>query len=154
MNSTDDFLDAVAGLLAASSTVPELTGDNTLAWLHGASDPDEDIKRGSDKCQGVSALIFDMGGDSDPDDADSPVILSEVMVELYVDTTKRNRRKTPSLRSAGAIRDAIMRTLHLAPQLIDGEHCHMEPKVRGYRPIQDPDYVVFRIRLERPILLA
>lgn len=155
MTSIDSFLDSVkAVLIAANTGVAELSDTNTTVFHHGLSDADEDIKRGIARCGGVHCLIYDLGGDSDPTDANSPVILSEVTVELYVDTTKRNRVKTPALRLAGAIRDEIMTCLHLNATLQATDHYHMETRVMGYRPLADPDYVAFAIRLQRPIYIA
>jgi hypothetical protein len=155
MLGIDSSLDAIAALLAHSTLgVAELSETNVTVFHHGQSDPDEDIKAGCNKCKGVHVLVYDLGGDSDPMNADSPVIDIIAAVELYLDTTKRNRRKTPDLRLAGQIRDDIMRSLHLSPELMDGEHCHMEPRVKGYKPIADPNYVVYRILLQRSIYLT
>lgn len=154
MLGIDQNLDAIAELLAdPDHGVAELTEDNLTVWHHGETDPDEDITNGINKCRGVSALIYDLGGDTDPAEASNPVIYCTTAIELYVDTTKRNRRKTPELRLAGEIRDNIMRVLHLSPFLMDGAHCHMEPRISGYKPIADPAYVVFRILLRRSIIL-
>ncbi len=155
MLGIDQSLDAVAALLIdVTNGVAELTADNVTVFHHGQSDPDEDIQSGVSKCKGVHVLIYDLGGDSDPEDAGSPVIALVTGIELFVDTTKRNRRKTPGLRLAGEIRDDIMRTLHLSPFLIDREHCHMEPRITGYKPVSDPAYVVYRILLQRSIYIA
>lgn len=155
MTSIDSFLDSVKAVLIAPTTgVAELEDTNTTVFHHGTSDAAEDIAKGIAKCAGVHCLIFDMGGDSDPADANSPVILAEVTVELYVDPTKRNRAKTPTLRLAGAIRDAIMTCLHLNATLQATDHYHMETRVMGYRPLSDPDYAAFAIRLQRSIYIG
>lgn len=154
MLGIDQALDAIAALLIhATEGVAELTEDNVTVFHHGQSDPDEDIRAGISKCNGVHVLIYDLGGDSDPQDAGSPVILAETGIELFVDATKRNRRRSPALRLPGEIRDDIMRTLHLAP-LLDYNHTHMEPRITGYKPVQDPAYVVYRIQLQRSIVIA
>lgn len=154
MNSIDEFLDAVKEQLThPDSGVAELTAANVIVWHHGLSDPDEDIKTAVGKCQGVSVLVYDQGGDADPEDAASPVIISQLAIELFLDPSKRNRRKSPSLRTAGSIRDDIMRCLHLSAILLDASHCHMESHIKGYKPLADPDYVAYRIRLDRPIAL-
>lgn len=152
MTTIDSFLDSIKTALIAG--VPELLDAGVVVYHHGNSDPDEDIKSAVAKCSGVSALIYDLGGDSDPDDANAPVILAEAAIELYVDTTKRNRRKDATLRTAGAIRDDIMSTLHLSATIQSYDHCQMEPRVSGYRPVADPDYTVYRITLRRSIYIG
>jgi len=149
--TSDTFLDLVKTALLAG--VPELVADNVTVWHSGPSDPTEDIQRGIAKCHGVSALIHDLGGDSDPDDASAPVILARTAIELYVDTTKRNRTKTPTLRLPASIRDNIMTTLHANQTLLDGRHYHMEPRIKGYQPLADPDYVCYRVTLLSSIYL-
>lgn len=154
MLGIDQALDAIAALLIHSTDgVAELNADNVTVFHHGQSDVDEDIRAGISKCKGVHVLIYDIGGDSEPEDAGSPVIAAVAGIELFVDTTKRNRRKTPSLRLAGEIRDDIMRTLHLS-ELLDYTHTHMEPRITGYKPVSDPAYVVYRITLQRSIYIA
>lgn len=155
MLGIDAFLDAVATLLAdPEHGVAELSPDNVLVWRHGESDPEEDIRRAIQACKGVSVLVLDQGGNSDPSDAAAPVILSETWVELYIDPVRQNRRKHPGVRLPGEIRDDIMRTVHASPLLMDPEdHSMFEAGVRGYQPVADPEYVVFRIRIERPIYL-
>ncbi len=155
ISEIDDFLDAVkAALIDEAGGVDELTDANVLVWHQGGADPTEDIARGVKKCAGISTLIYDMGGDSDPDDAASPVILSKCAIELFVDPTKRSLRANPALRKPGQIRDHMMRVLHANATIQDSEHCHMEPQVTGYKPLADPDYVCFRIILVRSILLS
>lgn len=148
----DDYMDLVKTVLVAG--IAELTTDNVVVYLMGLPDPDEDIRSGIARCHGVSCLITDQGGDSDPDDAESPCILSEIAVEIYLDPTKRNRRKTASLRTMAEIRESVMRLLHLNATLASGEHVYMEPRVKGYSLVADPDYVVSRIRLQRSIYLG
>lgn len=153
MTSIDSFLDSVKTAIAAG--VPELSSSEAVCvYHHGNSDPDEDIRAAVAKTNGVCCLVYDLGGDSDPDNALSPVILSEAVIELYVDTTKRNRRKDATLRTAGAIRDDIMATLHLNASVTNSEHIYMEPHITGYRPVADPDYVVYRISLKRSIYIS
>jgi hypothetical protein len=149
----DEFLEAIRTVLIDEADgVAELQAENVVVYQHGPSDPDEDIEAGIAHCQGVSVLVMDLGGDSDAE-AGNPEILSEAAVELYVDTTKRNRRKTPTLRTAGKIRDDIMQTLHRAAGLNSDEHSFYDAEVTGYRPIADPAYVVFRITVRRSIAL-
>lgn len=148
----DAFLDAVKALLIhPDEGVAELEDLNTVVWHHGSTDPDDDIKSGIAKCDGVMVLIYDLGGENS--DADEPIIAAECAVELFIDTTKRNRRKTPSLRLAGEIRDDIMVTLHRASQLNDSAHCHGDATVKGYKPLVDPDFTAWRITLSRSIFL-
>jgi hypothetical protein len=148
MTSIDSFLDLVKSVLTAG--VAELSASNTTTWHAGAADPDEDIANGCRKCQGVSALIYDLGGDNDPEDATAPVILCQTAIELFIDPTKR---RASNLRTPGAIRDAIMLALHGNATLQDSCHYHMRPRVTGYRPLADPSYTCFRITLQRSIYL-
>lgn len=152
MMNVDAFLDAVKALLIHEENgVSELRDLNTVVWHHGSTDPDEDIKNGIAKCDGVMVLIYDLGGEND--NADEPIIAAECAVELYVDPTKRNRRKTPALRLAGEIRDDIMVTLHRAAALNDSAHCHGDVLVKSYKPLADPDFTAYRITLSRSIFL-
>lgn len=147
---TDDFLVAVRQALLDATALPELVDANVVEWHHGESDPDEDIKAAAAKCGGVSVLIYDEGGDEDEPDSD--LITAQAQVELYVDTTKRNRRKTPALRLGGAIRDDIMRTLHRHPALRNTA-AFADTRTRGYRVLADPEYAAWRITLTRKIYL-
>lgn len=149
----DSFLDNVRTLLIGAGGVPECLAANTVVWHHGDSDPDEDIKSGIAKCNGVHVMIYDLGGDSGDDGASQPIIDALCSVELFVDTTKRNRRKTPALRLGGKIRDDIMVTLHRAALLNDSLHCHGSATVRGYKPLADPDFTAWRITIGRSIFL-
>lgn len=152
--NVDAFLDAVKALLIhPDNGVAELVDLNTVVWHHGATDPDEDIKAGIGKCDGVSVLIYDIGGDNAEDVAGEPIIAAECIVELFIDTTKRNRRKTPALRLGGAIRDDIMVTLHRASSLNNSGHCHGAAVVKGYKPLVDPEYTAWKITLSRSIFL-
>lgn len=150
----DEFLEAIRTVLIDEvDGVAELRAENVVVFQHGISDPDEDIRAGIANCQGVSVLVMDLGGNNDDLEAGNPEIPAEAAVELYVDTTKRNRRRTPSLRLAGQIRDDIMQCLHRAPHLNSAEHSFYDATVTGYRPISDPDFVVYRITLRRLIAL-
>jgi hypothetical protein len=149
----DSFLDAVKAALIAEGGVPEITDANSVVWHHGEPDPDEDIKKGIAACKGVHVLIYDLGGDNADDKAGDPIIDALCAVELYVDTTKRNRRKTPALRLAGEIRNDIMVTLHRNTILNTSLHCQGDATVRGYKPLADPDYTAYRITVARSIFL-
>lgn len=146
---TDAFLTAVRALLT-DGAIPELTAAGVVEYHHGETDPDEDIKAACAKCNGVSALVYDEGGDETGEDSD--MIEALAYVELFVDTTKRNRRKTPSLRRGGEIRDAIMRHLHRHPSLRNTA-AWADARTRGYRTLADPDFAAWRITLSRKIYL-
>ena len=150
MKNIDTFLDAIAAALIAG--MAEFTAANVRVW-DGGQAPDDDIAAGCGKCHGVSALIYDLGGDCDPDDDDNPVILAEAAVELYIDPTKRPKKHT-EMRIPGTLRDAAMTCLHLNPLLSPGEHSFYEAKIRGYKPVADPTYIVYRIRIRRVIELS
>ncbi|MBK1884101.1 hypothetical protein JIN85_16900 [Luteolibacter pohnpeiensis] len=152
----DEFLDKVRAVLIAPETeggVPELTDKNTMVFHHGESDPTEDIERGIRECKGVHVIILEDGGDNDPEDADAPVILTDLFIELFIDTTQRPRRVDSQLRLGGQIRDDIMQTLHMNQSLRNEQHAFYHTKVKGFRPIADPDYTAWRIRLQRCIYL-
>lgn len=150
----DDFLDALASLLADEDDgVAEFTADNIVVWHHGEADPDEDIQRGMKKCRAVSLLIHDLGGETDPQAPSNPVISHEVALDLYVDPTKRNRRADSTLRLAGAIRDDIMRKVYRAHSLRGTQHSFFDTRVLRWSPLDDPDYVAYRITVSRPISL-
>lgn len=146
---TDGFLTAVRDLLI-SGVIAELTETNVVEWHHGVTDPDEDIKGAVAKCDGVAVLIYDRGGDESGEDAD--LIQAEAVVELFVDTTKRNRRKTPALRRGGEIRDAMMRLMHRHPTLRNTA-AYADSRVKGYQVIEDPEFAAWRITLTRKIYL-
>jgi hypothetical protein len=148
---TDDFLVAVRTILIGSELLPELEDANVVQWHHGETDPDEDIKTAIAKCGGVSVLIYDEGGDEDSPDAD--LIEAVAYVELYVDTTKRNRRKNTSLRLGGQIRDEIMRLLHRHADLRNTA-AFADTRCRGYRTLADPEFAAWRITLTRKIYLS
>jgi hypothetical protein len=143
----DSFMDALRTYLIGQ--VEELAEAGVVVYHHGESDPDEDVKNGAAKCQGVSALIFELGGDADED-----MIPEQYAVELYVDTTKRNRRKTPALRLAGAIRAEMLRAIHRTATLRDCGHALFDTRVVGWKPLEDPAYVACRITLERKFFLT
>jgi hypothetical protein len=153
MTGIDDYLDALGTLLANSDALPELSAMNITVWHHGESDPDEDIKGGIVKCKGVHVMIYDLGGDNEDEEAGDPAVAPVAAIELFIDATKRNRRKTPDLRSGGAIRDAIMRVVHRAPELLGAYHVAYDTVVTGYKPLADPDYAAWRITAKRMISL-
>lgn len=163
----DDFLDALAALLTMrvpvvpattpATTTPiieELSTANVCVWHHGETDPDEDVKRAAQACQGVSVLIYDLGGEANPDGPATAVIAHDAAVELYVDTRKRNRRKTGNtLRLAGAIRDDIMRQIHRAASLRGTQHSFFDTRLVRWQPLEDANYTAYRITCTRPISL-
>lgn len=160
MTGIDPFLDALReALIATEGGVPELTGtpgqdDGNVQVFHlGNADPSDDIRSGMNRCKGVHVLIYDIGGDSEPDDANAPVINVDAVVELYVDPTKRDRRRDPSRRLPGEIRDDIMQTLHLNESILRDQHNFYDTTVRSYRPIADPEFVVYRITVRRSVYL-
>lgn len=148
---TDAFLNALRAILIAPGTgVAELAADEAVVvWHSGESDPDEDIKNGMAKTKGVSALIYDLGGEAGED---QDTITASAAVELFVDTSKRNRRKTPALRLGSQIRNEIMRKLHRAAALRNTA-AFFDCRVRGYQPLADPDYTAWRITVSHTIYL-
>lgn len=150
----DEFLEAIrTALIDEESGVPECVAENVVVFQHGPSDADEDIKVGISRCKGVSVLIYDLGSENEAVEAAFGELRAEAAVELYVDTTKRNRRKDETLRLAGQIRDDIMQTLHRNPILTAEAHSFYDATVTGYQPVADPAFVVFRITLARSISL-
>lgn len=161
----DEFLDLIRNVLVTDATVPELTGSpteedgtcttpgNVQVFHFGDADPFEDTQNAMNRSKGVHVLITDMGGSSDPNDGDAPIIQAEVAVELFIDPTLRNRRTNKALRRPSQIRDSIMQSLHLNPALRTANHNFYDAKIRGYQPVADPEFVVWRITLERTIYL-
>ena len=146
---TDAFLTAVRTLLSGG-TIAELTAANVVEWHHGVTDPDEDIKASVAKCDGVAVLIYDLGGNGTEEGSD--LIQADAAIELFVDTTKRNRRKTPTLRTGGQIRDAIMRLVHRHATLRNTA-AYADSWVKGYQVLDDPEFATWRITLTRKIYL-
>lgn len=147
---TNEFLEAIRSVLIAEDTgIPELTAEGVTVWQHGETDPDEDVKAGISKCKGVSVLIYDQGGDAGEDE---DVMKATAAVELYIDTTKRNRRKTPSLRLGSQIRNEIMRLLHRNEDLRNTAAI-FDCRCQSYTPLNDPDYVAWRMTVSHTIYL-
>jgi hypothetical protein len=145
---TDDFLDGIRTVLLAG--IPELSDEKSVVvWHSGESDPDEDVKAGMMKTKGVSVLIYDTGGDTEGDD---DTVGARVNVELYVDTTKRNRRKNPDLRYGSQIRTSIMRLLHRNRSLRNVA-VYFDCRVKGYEVLSDPEFAAWRITLAHNIYL-
>lgn len=167
MLGTDEFLDAVRDVLIAEGTgVAELTGTpladlpdpakpdgNVMVYRFGDADPSDAIAAASNRCKGISVTITDQGGDNLAEDAASPVLDAEAWVDVYINPNLRDRRRNKDLRPPGRIRDDIMQTLHQNATLLRDQHCQYETRVRGYSPVADPEYVVWRIRLTRTIQL-
>lgn len=152
---TDVFLTALKAVLLAAETsalkaLPEATADNVILWHHGVTDPADDIAAGIAKCKGVSFLIYDLGGDEV--DKDSDALTTTVIIELYVDTTKRNRTTHPELRLGGQIRDAVMRKVHRHPDLRN-KPAFFDTRVRGYVPLADDEVTAWRISISRTFFL-
>ena len=145
---TDEFLEAVGAVLIAAAGVPELIAKNVIVWQHGTTDPDEDIAASIGKTGGVSVLIYDLGGDATDD-----VLTSEAAVELYVATTKRNRRADPTLRVGSQIRNSIMRALHRNAEL-QNLAPYFDCRVIGYTPLDDGEFSAWRITITHTIYLA
>ena len=141
------FMGVLRAYLVAS--VAECLDAGVVVYYHGETDPDEDVKEGVAKCLGVSVLIFELGGEADED-----VIPEQYAVQVYVDTTKRNRRKDPELRLASEIRDDIMRAIHRAAELRDNYQMLWDTRVKGWKPLDDGEYVAYQITLERKFHLT
>lgn len=150
MLETDDFLIALRALLIDSDDIPELNEANVVAWHHGEGDPNEDIANAVAKGGGVSVLIYDLGGDEDGPDSD--VLNAEAAIELFVATAKRNRKKDAELRLGGQIRDSIMRLVHRNSDLRNMTAV-FDARIRGYVPLDDPDFTAWRITVARAIYL-
>lgn len=148
MLDTDALLDAIRTQLLAG--IAELSDDKAVVvWHQGESDPDDDIKNGIAKTKGVSVLIYDEGGAA-AEDADT--LACTVALELYVDTTKRQRKNHPTTRYASEIRNAIMRLLHRNPSLRQNAP-YFDCRVKSYTPLADPDYAAWQIVLSHTIYL-
>jgi len=143
---TDAFLTAVRDQLITD--VAECEAVNTVVWLLGDNDPDEMIKAAVAKAAGVSVLIYDLGGDADDED----MIRAKAVVELYVSPTKTFRKTQQNARTAGAIRNDIMRTLHRSSALRNTSP-NYDCRVLSYQPLADPEYVAFRITITHSIYL-
>jgi hypothetical protein len=146
---TDAFLTAVRDILIGGD-IAELEAANVVEWHHGVTDPDEDIATAVGKCGGVAVLIYDLGGKES--EADSDLIEADAALEIFVDTTKRNRRKTPALRLGGQIRDSVMRLLHRHADLRNTA-AWADCRVTGYQVLDDPSFAAWRITLNRKIYL-
>ena len=146
----DAWLELVKTALVA---LDDFDSNNVIVW-DGNQDPTDDIAAGCLKAKGVSALIYDLGGDADPDEAAGPSILADAAVEIFIDPTKRRHRSTVGMLAPGALRDLVMASLHENETLNTGSHCPRETKVTGYKPVADPNYIVYRIRLRRTIVLT
>ncbi len=152
---TDTLLTAIKDVMLAAETsplklLPEATAANVVIWHHGVTDPDEDLKAAMNKSKGVSFLIYDLGGDESAADSDS--LSASIIIELYVDTTKRSRKVNPNLRLGGQIRDALMRKLHRHPDLRNKPQFY-DCRVRGYSPLADDEFAAWRITLVRSFFL-
>ncbi len=142
----DDFLTAGRDQLVAG--VAECETVNTVVWLLGDNDPDELIKAAVAKAAGVSVLIYDLGGDTEDED----MIRAKAAVELYVDPGKTFRKTQQNGRTAGAIRNDIMRTLHRSAALRNTSP-NYDCRVISYQPLADDTYIAFRITLSHSIYL-
>lgn len=147
----DPFMSAVVALLDASTSLPELTTRNVFVAgpQDSAETTDETIEKAAAKSKGLAAVVVAGGGKNPDKSAPGPRMTADFEIQLFWHPAVVSRTARQPL----ALVADIMRALH--QQIILPAACSWQEEIFAvsYEPMDDADYIAYRIAFERDMQL-